>query len=172
MSAIGSRQRAVTDFISWLKEATSHSAALMSIGVFAFITLYFHDEWKYQSYKDYMKECVAVICWGWSFFLFQVCLLGKWTLASVVCGIIGTVIITMGVFCASNVKENLRVRIRFAVENLIWIISLILFCLAKISCGWFVWFSLSPILIIIFRCLIPYGLPNEKMDGRKDGKNE
>ena len=171
-SVVSNHQCVVFKFIEWLKTASRHPTALMSIGVFAFITLYFHDEWKYGRCKEYVTENVAVICWGWSLFLFQVCLLGKVNEASAACGIIGTGIITIGLLCTTKGKDSRPAKIRFATENLSWIISLFLFSIANVSCEWFVWLSLSPMLIIGFRGIISYGLPNGKTDEQKGGDKD
>ncbi len=148
---------AVMSFLESVKDVNTHAIAFLSVGLFAYITLYFHDEWKYGKCKKYVKENTAVICWGWSFFIFQACLLGHPIWPSSACGIIGVIIITVGLFCAP--KGQMALKIRLAVENILWILSLILICIAECTSDWLVWFSLSPILITICRVIIPCGLP-------------
>ena len=141
-----------------------HNVILMCLAVFAFISLYFHDEWKCGERGNYPKEDVTIICFGWSFFLLQVCLLIISTVLSAVCGVIGVGIITYGL--SKNKKTNPDVKIkRFVIENVIWMVALIIHAVGT-SVGFFgdvmlFWdvFLVAPIIFILFRMLCSWELP-------------
>ncbi len=72
-SVISNNSESVLVFIQWLSkflkplcESGNHCAAFMSIGVFAFLTIYFHDEWAYCSSarSKYPKEKTSIQCAG------------------------------------------------------------------------------------------------------------
>ena len=130
-STICSHTKGVQTILQWIgnisSDASKHSAALLSIGVVVFLTLYFYDEWRYgdvKKYKGYPHECLSVQCMGWSFYLFQVCLIGSYLEAAAVCGITGTVLITVGLFISLKWRS---LKNRFFYENVLYIVSLIMF---------------------------------------------
>lgn len=143
----------------FFKLILTYDVALMSLGVFAFLTLYFHDEWEYadpKKYDGYPEEPLVIQCAGWSFFLFQVCLIGSSIKASAICGIIGTALITLGIIGSLKWKS---IKCRFVWENCLWAIVLVVFVNGKNSCALLL---LLPVIFVLFR-LIPktgkLGLP-------------
>lgn len=132
----------------FFKLILAHDVALMSLGVFAFLTLYFHDEWKYaDSTKNdgYPEEQLAIQCASWSFFLFQVCLMDSSIMASAICGAAGTTLITLGIICSLKRKS---IKCRFVWENCSWAVALVVFASGKNSCTWLL---LLPMVFVICR---------------------
>ena len=103
----------------------------MSIGTFVFVTVYFHDEWKYCNYSDYPKESPTTLCVGWTLFLFQVCLIGVSLVASSLAGILGTILVTFGLFRANRESQSKVKVMYFIVENVLWICVLVVFGIAR-----------------------------------------
>lgn len=155
-SAVIGHKEEVSAFLESLKGIGSHSTAFMCIGFFVFISLYFHDEWKYkrQMERSYLNESFGVVCLGWSFFYFQACVIISSPTLSVICGIIGAFVITLGFIKTSGSK---KLKIRFTCENVIWIIALLIYK----QC---VWSLLAPIGIIFCRLIMRWGLE----EGEKD----
>ena len=161
-STICSHTKGVQTFLKWIgniaSDASKYSAALMSIGVFAFLTLYFYDEWRYgdeKKYEGYPHECLSVQCMGWSFYLFQVCLIGCSLEAAAVCGIAGTILITVGLI--SSLKWRC-LKNRFFYENVVYIVALIMF--VRTNREWSTWLLILPICFVILRLILrKLGLP-------------
>ena len=103
----------------------------MSIGTFVFLTIYFHDEWKYCNYGDYPKENPATLCVGWTLFLFQVCLIGASLVASSLVGVLGTIVVTWGLFKAKRESQSKTKVKYFIAENILWIGVLVVFGIAR-----------------------------------------
>lgn len=151
-------------------DAGTHSTVLMCIGVFAFLTLYFHDEWEYgdaKKYDGYPEELLAIQCTGWSFFLFQVCLIGSSIKASAICGVIGTALITLGIIISLKCG---CIKCRFVWENLLWAVALVAIAIGQNSCPWLLllpaWFVFCRFLPVIGKL----GLPKPKK-GEEGDKN-
>lgn len=151
-SIVCSHDKDIQSFLQCLRrvwdDAGTHSAVLMCIGVFAFLTLYFHDEWEYadaNKYDGYPEEPLVIQCAGWSFFLFQVCLIGSSIKASAICGTIGTALITLGIISSLKWKS---IKCRFVWENCLWAIALVAFVNGKNSCALLL---LLPVIFVICR---------------------
>ena len=122
-----------------------YGCALMSIGTFVFLTIFFHDEWKYCNNSEYPKESPAPLCVGWTLFLFQVCLIGASLIASSFVGILGAIVVTFGLFktkrgAQCNVKVNY-----FIAENFIWIGVLAVFGITR----YFKWSEYLNLLLLL-----------------------
>ncbi len=117
--------------IDSLLSLCKYGRALMSIGTFVFFTIYFHDEWKYCNHSDYPKENPASLCVGWTLFLFQVCLIGASLVASSLVGILGTIVVTFGLFRA-NREAQPKAKVKyFIAENILWIAALVVCAIAR-----------------------------------------
>ena len=173
-STICSHTKGVQAFLKWIdiiaSDATKFSAALMSIGVFVFLTLYFHDECKYgnpSEYPNYPEESPAIQCTVWSFFLLQVCLLGHCLVVSVILGIVGITLISFaptGLILYSRLGWRKKfANWRFLVENVImigiFISSLYWPCVALLA-----------LAIAVLR-IFPYGLPKRNEGGDNNERN-
>lgn len=128
-----------------------HQRVWLSIGIIAFLTLYFHDEWVYGGSEEYPKESPIAICFSWLAFLVQVCLIPVSVRASAVAGLVGIAIITLGLVWF---REKVKCA-RFVLENCVWVVSLV-------AVAWnarFAWLAaLVSFVIILFR-FYPRGLP-------------
>lgn len=150
-------------------DAGAHSTALMCIGVFAFLTLYFHDEWEYadvKKYDGYPEEPLAIQCASWSFFLFQVCLMGSSIVASAICGVVGTTLITLGIF--GSLKWN-GIKCRFVWENVLWTVALVVVASGQISWPWLLLLPAGFVVCRFIPVIGKLGLPKPKPRIEKGG---
>ena len=163
-STVCSHTKGVQAFFKWIdiiaSDATKFSAALMSIGVFVFLTLYFHDECKYgnpSEYPNYPEESPTIQCVVWSFFLLQVCIMGHCLVASVILGVVGIAVVSLAptgliLYNRSGWRDKFA-NWRFLVENVIMVGILI----SSLFWSWIALFALAIVVLRIF----PYGLPKK-----------
>ena len=136
VSLVCNHSQGVANFLGHIKlsidpllSLCKYECALMSIGTFAFLTIYFHDEWKYYKSDNYPEEKPSVLCIGWTLFLFQICLIRASLGFASMSGVLGTATITWGLY---NAKKGSPKKVKwFIAENLLWIGALIVFIIVR-----------------------------------------
>lgn len=108
---------------------------LFAVELLIFLSFYFYDEWKSHD----PNECCAFSMVGWLLYLVQISLLSTAFIFSIIAGILGTLVVSVGLWKCKN-------KCWYIAENFVWIITML--CL---SC--FHWALGIPIIIVMIRLI-------------------